>query len=193
VHPDAADQLARLPAPVPDELPGPAGAAEGAAVGAQQPRRERPQRAGRLVAAAAPQAHHASGRGTARLGLDQRGIRERRPVGQVPGVGARDGRVIRRGAGSGRRAGRRGAHGGDPHRRDRGVRPDRPAGRAPGGGRRRRYRTGGGRLQDRPPRAERRRRSQLARPGAVRDLRRPRAAAGLPAGRATPPADRAGA
>ena len=55
--PDPAEHLARLPAPVPDDLPGPAAAAQGPAVGPQQPRRERAQRAGRLVAAAAPGAH----------------------------------------------------------------------------------------------------------------------------------------
>jgi len=52
VHAHQAEHLAGLPAPVPDELPGPAGTGQGPAVGAQQPRRERAQRAGRLVAAA---------------------------------------------------------------------------------------------------------------------------------------------
>ena len=50
-------------------------AAERAALGAQQPRRRRPQRAGRLVAAAAGQAD-GGGRGPAgRPGLDRRGLR----------------------------------------------------------------------------------------------------------------------
>ena len=52
VHADPADDLAGLPAPVPHDLPGPAPAAQGAAVGAQQRRRQRAQRAGGLVAAA---------------------------------------------------------------------------------------------------------------------------------------------
>src|SRR5207237_4397 len=64
--PDFAGQLsaigAELPARVPEGLAGPARPGQGPAVGAQQLRRERAQRAGRLVAAAAAGAHR-DGRG----------------------------------------------------------------------------------------------------------------------------------
>src|SRR5258708_7836449 len=55
MHAHAAGNLAGLPAPVPDELPGPPSAAKGTAVGAKQPWRGRAQRPGRVVAAAACQ------------------------------------------------------------------------------------------------------------------------------------------
>ncbi len=62
VHPDAARDLAGLPAPVPDDLSGPALAVQGAALGAQQPGRQRPQRPGGLVAAAAGPSAPSAGR-----------------------------------------------------------------------------------------------------------------------------------
>ena len=52
MYPEPAADLAGLPAPVPDDVPGPPAAAQGGAVGAQQPRRQRAQRARGLVAAA---------------------------------------------------------------------------------------------------------------------------------------------
>ena len=193
VHADPADHLAGLPAPVPDELPRPAGPAEGAAVGAQQPRRERAQRAGGLVAAAAAAAHGGGGRRAARPGLDQRGVRERRAVGPVPGLGAAAGGGVRRRARPGRRAGRRGADGGDEDRRDRGLRADRPA-RRPAARRRADgtelvvvdYKTGRHLLSVDDAR------SSLAL--ALYALAASRVAAPrLPPGRAAPPAERAGA
>ena len=79
-----------------------------------------------------------------------------------------------------------------PHRADRGVRPDRPAGCPACAGRGRSRRAGRGRLQDRPASAHRRRRADLAAACALRDGGRPGAAAALPPGRAASPADRAG-
>ena len=119
LHADPAVHLAGLPAPVPDELPGPAAAAQGPAVGAQQPRRQRAQRPGRLVAAAAGPAHR---RGRGQPGgprLDQRGLRGRDPVGAPARARHRHGGGLRRRARPGRRAARRGADGRDPHRHDR--------------------------------------------------------------------------
>ena len=140
---DPAFRLAGLPAPVPDDLPGPPAAGQGPAVGAQQPRRERAQCAGRLVAAAARPADR-GGRGrSARPGLDHRGLRRPAAVGQVPALGPEKGGGLRDRAGPGQRAGRRGAHGGDQDRSDRGIRADRPAGRPARAGGIRRARSGG--------------------------------------------------
>jgi hypothetical protein len=188
VHADPAGDLAGLPAPVPDDVPGPADAAEGPAVGAQQPRRERAQRARWLVATAAGPAHRERGRHAAGPGLDQRGLRGRDPVGASPGAGPGHGGGVRGRARSGGRAARRGTHGGYPHRQDRGVRPHRPAG-LPAGGRGRR-RAGRGRLQDRPAPAHRGRRAQLDGAGHLRAGGRACAAAAVPPGGAAPPADR---
>ena len=165
LHADPAVHLAGLPAPVPDELPGPAVAAQGPAVGAQQPRRQRAQRPGRLVAAAAGPAH---GRGRGHPGrprLDQRGLRGRDPVGAPARARHRHGGGLRRRTGPGRRAARRGTDGRDPHGHDRRLRPDRPP-RLPETRARR------GRLQDRTAPAHHRRRAQLDGPGPVRAGRR---------------------
>ena len=131
--PDPAEHLAGLPAPVPDDLPGPPAAAEGPAVGAQQPRRQRAQRAGRrgggcrsASAPWPPRATCSSAAGSTRATPTTRSRPRHR------GRARRHGGGLRRRARPGRRAGGRGADGGDPHRADRGVRPDRPAGRAAG-------------------------------------------------------------
>ena len=135
----------------------------------------------------------AGGRRAGRDGLDQRGLRERRAVGPVPGLGARPGGTLRRRPRPGRRAGRRGADGGDAHRRDRGLRADRPSGREAARGRRGGHRARHRRLQDRPPRALGGRRAQFARACPVRDRRLAHAAPRLPAGRAASSAERPGA
>jgi hypothetical protein len=62
VYPDAADLLAGLPPALPDDVPGPAAPAKGGTPGAQQRWRQRAQRAGGLVAAAAVRAHRDRGR-----------------------------------------------------------------------------------------------------------------------------------
>jgi hypothetical protein len=186
VHADAAVDLARLPAPLPVHLPGPPRSAEGPAVGAQQPRRERAQRAGGLVAAAAGAAERFGCRGVARPRVDRGGLRRFLAVRQVPRAGEDDGRGLRGGTGSRRRAGRRGTHGGHSHRGDRRLRAHRPPGRA-------RRRAGRRRLQDRAPRAHRRRRPQLAGARAVRAGGGPLAAPRLQPGGTAPPADGAGA
>ncbi len=128
VHADEADHLAGLPAPVPVELPGPAAAGQGPAVGAQQPRRERAQCAGRVVAAVPPGADRAGRRRFAGARLDRGGLCRLPAVIPVPGLGAGHGGVLRDRAGPGTRAGRGGAHGGDSDRPDRGLRQDRPPG-----------------------------------------------------------------
>jgi hypothetical protein len=183
VYADAAVVMARLPAPVPFRLPGPARSAEGPAVGAQQPRSERAQRAGRMVATAHPAAD-GSGRGhAAHPRLDRRGLRGPGAVRQATRASTGDGRALRRRARSGRRAGRRGTHGGDPHRPDRPLRPHRPA-RCP------RQRACRGRLQDRAARAHRRRRPQLAGARDLRAGRRPLAAPALYPGGTASSSDR---
>ena len=162
-------------------------------MGAQQRRRVGAQRAGGLVAAAAVPPHRRGRWHAGHPGLDQRGVRRRRAVGPLPGMGPVPGGGLRQRARPRGRAGRGGAHGGDQDRQDRGVRADRPAGRQAGAGRRRRHRTGRGGLQDRPPPAVGRRRAQLAGAGDLRAGRIAGAAPRLPPGGAAPPAVRSGA
>ena len=128
----------------------------------------------------AARAAHRRGRGhLAGPRLDRRGFRRRDPVGAAPRARRRHGGGLRRRAGPGRRAARRGTDGGDPHGQDRGLRPDRPPRRPAIRGRASRPWRNRGRgrgLQDRAAPADRGRRAQLDGPSAVRAGRRAGAA-----------------
>ena len=135
-------------------------AAQGAALGAQQPRRQRPQRAGRLVAAAAGRSGPcAAAGGLVDRGWINEGFADEAQSARSARARGRHGRGVRRRAGPGRRAGRGGADRGHPHRPIAfSGRIDRLDDRRP----RRRHRAGRGRLQDRAAPAHRGRRAQLA-------------------------------
>ena len=167
MYPHPADRLAGLPAAVPDDLPGPPAAAQGPAVGAQQPRRQRAQRAGRMVAAAAGPAHRAGRRRPAGTRLDQRGVRRPGSVRGGARPGPAHGRAVRGGRWTRRGAGRGGADGGLPGRTGSRCRAGSTGWTSGRGGR-----TGGGGLQDGPAAAHHRRRPDVHAARAVRARRR---------------------
>ena len=130
VHADASCRLARLPPPVPDDLPGPPAAA----------RRARPGRTTASVPASTtrwpagggcrwPNATvAAAGRLVDRGWIDE-GFADETQSARHRERADRPGGGVRRRAGPGRRAGRGGTDRGHPHGHDRGLRADRPAGR----------------------------------------------------------------